>query len=117
MCNLERGLTGWAGLAIRYDVFARGARFFDLSPAALLPEDAGLEGVGEFIGCSWAVGITSLGGSEVSCVWLALLAVMVACDGEGVCPRRKEPRMESGIWVRKEPFLAGEGSRCGDDDS
>jgi hypothetical protein len=53
-----------------------------------------------------------VGVSGVSIAGSVCVEVKVACDGEGVCPRKTEPKMESGIW-RKEPLLVGEAARGG----
>jgi hypothetical protein len=84
-----------------------------------LPEETGREGEGTkvIIGSSCCIFIASLcevgvGVSGVSIAGSVCVEVKVACDGEGVCPRKTEPKMESGIW-RKEPLLVGEAARSG----
>ena len=58
--------------------------------------------------CEARVGVS--GASVVGSVWVE---GRVACDGEGVWPRKTDPRRESGI-CRKEPLVVGEAARGGE---
>lgn len=98
---------------MRYEVLERGARFFNLSSAALLPDDAGLEVVGEPRGCWGSVGITCRCPAGESSGASAVSASKVCGEGEGVWRRRYDPRIERGICARKETWLTGAVSRCG----
>lgn len=108
----------FTGRAMLKDVLERRERFFSFSAVTSLPEEAGLEGTKEITGSSCAVFIASLCGVEVpgAASWVGSTwpeEGTVACDGEGVWPRKTDPRMESGIW-KKEAFVVGEAARGGE---
>jgi hypothetical protein len=92
-----------------YDVLERGARRIGCSSAALLPEDAGREGVGVAWGVSGAAfiayccGAVASGGSAVE---------LPAGGRAGLWQRRTEPIMERGICTRKEPLAVREEGDC-----
>jgi hypothetical protein len=70
------------------------------SAVALLPAEAGREETG-------------VSGLVVMRLWGVVASGAMGGRGEGVCLRRTEPIMESGIWARKAPLQVGDDGVCG----